>query len=1248
MTKGEVIAPDITASTIVQWNINGIKNNKKEIVELIKTKKASIVALQETLVDSKFLHKIDGFNVMAKNGSNSNGRFHGGVATYISRDVPYEEVKLNTNLQAVATTVHLGIRFTVCNLYIPPSRTLDANELQTLFNQLPKPCMMLGDFNAHHHRWGCQTRNNKHGEILERLISQNVLNVLNTGTPTFPGSANGSIIDLTITTPDISSRFEWSTGPSLLSSDHFPIFISTYFPSPHPTPIRLTKKANWGTYKHSKAWNNINWSNLSNEEIIADLYDRINIACDEAIPVTTPTKFFPKPWWTPELTISRANREYFYEKYRKNKTVANRERWSEARAAHKRKCEEEQNESWKRFISEFNESMPLSTLCRRVKKMKGIATPSIRILKDAGPAGQIYSDTEDIAERMAQNFAEVSSDNNYSSRFLQKKAQTEQNMPSFEDGSTHYYNQDFTINELDNVLASVHDSAPGEDAITYEMIKNLPNHVRELLVEMFNKFFKESFFPNEWRRAIIIPILKPGKDPSDPKSYRPIALTSCLCKIFERLLNERLIEFLIMEKVLSPFQCGCLKGRSTLDHLVRLEDEIRKTFQREEHFISVFFDLEKAYDMTWKSGIVVDMYKAGLRGLLPKYIAAFLQNRFFKVKIGPSLSSVCEQRNGVPQGAVLSPILFALKINGIIKNIPTNQTTTKSLFVDDLQLGVRGPDLETIGKILQKYLTVVQKWTEDNGLRFSPSKTNVVHFTKLNSIAPPPQLKLGDQQLVYKPSAKFLGLEFDSKLTWNPHLKKLKSGCQKLLGIMKMISYQSYGATQACLVKIYRTYVRSKLDYGSIVYTSATQTELQKLDVVANEALRIATGAFASTPVESLYVLANESKLAERRETLSLRYYLKIKSQLSSPVGPCISQQNQVSPTANNKTFYNRIQQTIKNLNLPKFIIQPEFSYTGQQCTVPKYAQRRPVVDRSLTKYPKETTPPAVYLSEFAALREEKFAGYNEIYTDGSKTSTRAGSAAVTRDKCSTATITPEASIYMAEAYALELAVGMVERSNSLLNVIYTDSRSCIESFLTASSHPTIRKVIWKLHKLGEKGVTVKLCWIPSHVGIRGNDRADQKAKDAAKRTGTITYLPIYYKDYYPTVARRQYESRAETWRTLRNNKLRSIKDDILPFPPLSNENRREEVVLNRVRAGHTRLTHGHIMESGPPPVCPFCNDSILTINHIFVECPQLARNRERHFGMRQPLHLRYVVGPQSNPTKIIEFLKNVQVFNEI
>merc|ERR1711895_172989 len=474
--------------------------------------------------------------------------------------------------------------------------------------------------------------------------------------------------------------------------------------------IRLIKRANWGIYRDSKVWNNIDWTNLTNEEIIVDLYNRINIACDEAIPVTTPTDFFPRPWWTPELASSRANREYFHRKYKKNKNVENRERWRQARRTHKPKCEEAQNESWKKFISEFDESMSLSTLCRRGKKLKGVAANSIRILKDQGPAGQIYSDTDDIAERMARNFAEVSSDNNYTSSFLQKKIHAEQNMPNFEERTNHYYNQDFTLEELDSALSSVGNTAPGEDEITYEMIKNLPTHIRELLVVMFNKFFRESFFPDEWKRAVIIPILKPGKDPSDPKSYRPIALTSCLCKLFERL--------------------------------VRLEDSIRKTFQRDEHFISVFFDLEKAYDMTWRAGVIIDMYRAGLCGLLPKYIAAFLQTRYFKVKVCSSLSSRYEQKNGVPQGAVLSAILFASKINGIVKKIPNNPNTIKSLFVDDLQLGVGGLELEKIGKTLQTYLNIVHKWTESNGFRFSPSKTNVVHFTKLNSIAPPPQLNI--------------------------------------------------------------------------------------------------------------------------------------------------------------------------------------------------------------------------------------------------------------------------------------------------------------------------------------------------------------------------------------------------------------------------------------------------------------------------------------------------------------------------
>merc|ERR1711895_291171 len=370
-------------------------------------------------------------------------------------------------------------------------------------------------------------------------------------------------------------------------------------------------------------------------------------------------------------------------------------------------------------------------------------------------------------------------------------------------------------------------------------------------------------------------------------------------------------------------------------------------------------------------------------------------------------------------------------------------------------------------------------------------------------------------------------------------------------------------------------------------------------------------------PVESLYVFADETKLEERRELLSLRYYLKTRAQLSSPVGACISQQNQVlTTTASNKTFYSRIQSIIKKLRLPKFTIQPEFSYTGQQCNTPNYAQRKPTVNKELSRYPKDGTPPSVYLSEFAAIRDEKFSSFRKIYTDGSKTNTGVRAAAVSHDKCSTATLPVKASIFTAEAYALELALGIIERSNSRLNVVFSDSRSCIESLLYNGQHPTIRKLIWRLHKLAEKRTTVEICWIPSHVGIKGNERADQKAKDAAQREER-TYLPIYYKDYYPTIGRKLYEAR-------------------------------EEAVLNRIRAGHSRLTHGHLMESGPPPICPFCNNSILTINHIFVECNELANQRERHLGERSPQQLENAIGSGANINKIVEFLQNIQLYNQI
>ena len=154
----------------------------------------------------------------------------------------------------------------------------------------------------------------------------------------------------------------------------------------------------------------------------------------------------------------------------------------------------------------------------------------------------------------------------------------------------------------------------------YEMLEHLPHHRKLYLLEFYKDIFQESCLPERWRRAIVVPILKPKNDGSSASNYRPITLTSCLCKLFERMINYWLVEFLNLGNLLSNVQCGCRRTRFTLDHLMRLEREVRTAFANNEHFISIFFHLEKAYDMTWLQGILRDLHNTKIRGLLPKFI----------------------------------------------------------------------------------------------------------------------------------------------------------------------------------------------------------------------------------------------------------------------------------------------------------------------------------------------------------------------------------------------------------------------------------------------------------------------------------------------------------------------------------------------------------------------------------------------------------------------------------------------------
>ena len=174
-----------------------------------------------------------------------------------------------------------------------------------------------------------------------------------------------------------------------------------------------------------------------------------------------------------------------------------------------------------------------------------------------------------------------------------------------------------------------------------------------------------------------------------------------------------------------------------------------------------------------------------------------------------------------------------------------------------------------------------------NGTILSNDKTHCVHFSRVRGIHPDPELFINQRQISISDTAHFLGVTFDKKITFLPHILNLRTKCEKSLNILKVLSNTSWGADRVSLLKIYRAITRSKIDYACQIYGSAGNSYLKKLDTVHHSALRICSGAFRTSPVISLYVDCVEPPLNFIREQLSLELYYRI---LSHPHHPLCTQ----------------------------------------------------------------------------------------------------------------------------------------------------------------------------------------------------------------------------------------------------------------------------------------------------------------------------------------------------------------------
>uniref|UniRef100_A0A3B3YS32 Reverse transcriptase domain-containing protein n=1 Tax=Poecilia mexicana TaxID=48701 RepID=A0A3B3YS32_9TELE len=410
---------------------------------------------------------------------------------------------------------------------------------------------------------------------------------------------------------------------------------------------------------------------------------------------------------------------------------------------------------------------------------------------------------------LVRTFVEIHSGKNLLGNEMEGRERTKKEYDGIlrrKENNNDLMNYPFSIGELKRALDRTRNSAPGKDEMCYIMLRHVSEEVLNKLLILFNKIWKEGRLPCKWKEAIIIPLKKPGKDQSNPVNYRPIALTSNLCKLMERMVNERLTQYLESKHLIAPYQSGFRRGRGTMDPILCLEDDIRKAQINKETVVAVFFDAEKAYDMLWREGLMIKLHQIGIGGNMFNWLWDFLQDRNIQVKIGCQFSKLCKIENGTPQGSVVSPTLFSVMINDIFKELSIG--FGKSLFADDGALWKRGRNVDHRIVKIQEGIDKVGKWGVKWGFKFSIEKTKVMFFTN-KKIGVDKKLCLYGKELERVDWFRFLGVVFDKKLTWGNHIEHIMEKSKKVLNIMRCLAGLTWGANFDSLKNIYVSLIRS-------------------------------------------------------------------------------------------------------------------------------------------------------------------------------------------------------------------------------------------------------------------------------------------------------------------------------------------------------------------------------------------------------------------------------------------------------
>ena len=371
----------------------------------------------------------------------------------------------------------------------------------------------------------------------------------------------------------------------------------------------------------------------------------------------------------------------------------------------------------------------------------------------------------------------------------------------------------------------------GPDGLHPRVLKEVADEIVTPLTLIFNKTLREGVIPEEWKIANVTALFKKGNVAS-PGNYRPVSLTSVVCKLLESIIRDNVMDFLEENRLLSEDQHGFRSGRSCVTQLLEIMEIWTSMLDEGGGLDVVYLDFRKAFDSVPHQRLLKKIRAYGIDGSLLKWIESFLTGRKQRVIVNGGISAWSEVHSGIPQGSVLGPILFIIFIN----DLPDAVTNMVKIFADDTKLFTHVTNHQDRTN-LQQDLDNLSNWSDMWQLKFNVAKCGVMYYGNQQEKHTYTMSEDGVQRnLGEVTEEKDLGVKFDPSLMFSKHIAMISKKANMMAGIVKRTFDHM---DESMFITLYKTMIRPHVEYANCIWHPVLKKDSDLIEKVQRRATKL-------------------------------------------------------------------------------------------------------------------------------------------------------------------------------------------------------------------------------------------------------------------------------------------------------------------------------------------------------------------------------------------------------------------------